>query len=79
MLKLSRALIAALALSVSAPAFADTPVTLRPRIEANGPAITLGDVFVGAGDVAGRAIAPSPSAGQMTSLPADFLAAAERL
>ena len=45
----------------AAAAFAD-PVTLRARVEANGLAITLGDVFEGAGDVAGRAIAPSPPA-----------------
>jgi flagella basal body P-ring formation protein FlgA len=59
----------------SASAFADT-VTLRTRIEANGPAITLGDVFDGAGAVAGRAIAPSPPSGQMTSLSMPLLAAA---
>lgn len=57
-------------------AFADT-VTLRPRIEASGPAVTLGDVFDGAGgDVAGRAIAPAPAPGQVGSLSMPLLAAA---
>jgi flagella basal body P-ring formation protein FlgA len=56
-------------------AFAD-PVTLRARVEANGPAITLGDVFEGAGDVAGRAIAPAPPPGQVTALSTPLLAAA---
>ena len=56
-------------------AFAD-PVTLRPRIESNGPAITLGDVFDGAGAVSNRAIAPSPPAGQITTLSMQVLSAA---
>ena len=57
-------------------AHADT-VTLRPRIEASGPAVTMGDVFVGApATIAGRAIAPSPPAGQMSSISMPVLAAA---
>ncbi len=56
-------------------AFADT-VTLRTRIEASGPAITLGDVFDGAGAVANRAIAPSPPAGQISTLSVPLLSAA---
>jgi flagellar basal body P-ring formation protein FlgA len=56
-------------------AFAD-PVTLRTRIEASGRAITLGDVFDGAGDVAGRAIAPAPPPGQVTTLQMVVLSAA---
>ncbi len=63
-----------LLLSASA-AFAD-PVTLRARIEASGPAVTLGDVFEGAGDVAGRAIAPAPPPGQIASLSMPLLSAA---
>jgi hypothetical protein len=60
----------------SAAAFAD-PVTLRTRIEANGPAITMGDVFDGApANIAARAIAPSPPAGQITSIAMPVLAAA---
>lgn len=55
-------------------AFAD-PVTLRPRIEANGPSITLGDVFNGAGAVSSRTIAPSPPAGQISMLSMDLLSA----
>ncbi|HVY83933.1 MAG TPA: flagella basal body P-ring formation protein FlgA [Caulobacterales bacterium] len=60
----------------AAPAFADTTVTLKPRIESTGAAITLGDVFNGAGDVASRPIAPAPAAGQVTTLSAEFVAAA---
>jgi len=60
----------------AAAAHADT-VTLRPRIEANGPAVTMGDVFVGApANIAGRAISPSPPAGQMSSISMPVLAAA---
>jgi flagellar basal body P-ring formation protein FlgA len=59
----------------AATAFAD-PVTLRTRVEASGPAITLGDLFQGAGDVSGRAIAPSPPAGQVTTLSVPLLSAA---
>lgn len=56
-------------------AFAD-PVTLRARVEANGPAITLGDVFDGAGAVANRAISPAPPPGQVSTLSIPVLAAA---
>ena len=66
----------AVMLGWSAPAFADTAVTLKPRVEATGDAITLGDVFVGAGDVANRPIAPAPAAGQITTLSVSFLATA---
>lgn len=55
-------------------AFAD-PVQLRTRVEASGPAITLGNVFDGAGEAAGRAIAPAPPPGQVSTLSAQFLAA----
>jgi hypothetical protein len=52
-------------------------VTLRPRIEANGPAITMGDVFEGApANVASRALAPSPPPGQIASLSMPVLSAA---
>lgn len=57
-------------------AFAET-VTLRPRIEASGQAVTMGDVFEGApADIAGRAIAPAPAAGQVGALSIPVLAAA---
>jgi flagella basal body P-ring formation protein FlgA len=56
-------------------AFADT-VTLRNRIEANGAMVTLGDVFEGAGALAGRPIAPAPPAGQIGALPMAVLTAA---
>ncbi len=59
----------------AATAFADT-VTLRTRIEATGPAITLGDVFDGApAAVASRAISPSPPAGQVSTLSVPLLSA----
>jgi hypothetical protein len=42
-----------------------------------GPAVTMGDVFEGApASVAGRAIAPSPPAGQVASLSMPVLSAA---
>ena len=61
--------------AAASPAHAD-PVTLRARIEASGPAITLGDVFDGAGAASGRAIAPAPPPGQVTTLSAALLSAA---
>lgn len=68
--------LACLYLAVSASvAFAD-PVMLRSRVEAHGPAITLGDLFDGAGDAAPRAIAPAPAPGQISSLPIMLVSAA---
>lgn len=52
------------------------PVTLRARVEASGPAVTLGDVFDGAGAVSGRAISPAPPPGQVSTLSIPVLAAA---
>jgi flagellar basal body P-ring formation protein FlgA len=58
-----------------AQAFAE-PVTLRSRVEASGPAVTMGDVFNGApADVARRAIAPAPPAGQISTISMAVLAA----
>ncbi|MEQ1491403.1 MAG: flagellar basal body P-ring formation chaperone FlgA [Terricaulis sp.] len=52
-------------------------VTLRPRIEASGPAVTMGDVFNGvSSDIAGRALAPAPPAGQVGSLQMSVVSAA---
>jgi flagella basal body P-ring formation protein FlgA len=52
-------------------------VTLRPRIEASGAAITMGDVFEGApANIAARALAPSPPPGQIASLSMPVLSAA---
>jgi hypothetical protein len=62
-------------LACSGAAFAN-PVTLRARVEASGPAITLGDVFDGAGDVGARAIAPAPAPGQVSTLSVALLSAA---
>jgi flagella basal body P-ring formation protein FlgA len=50
--------------------------SLRPRIEASGPAVTLGDVFENAGPMAGRAVATAPAPGGRSTLSARFLAAA---
>jgi flagella basal body P-ring formation protein FlgA len=63
-------------LAVSAGLAHAQPVSLRPRIEASGQAITLGDIFDGAGEVANRAIAPAPPAGQVSTLSAQLLMAA---
>ncbi|HEX8900785.1 flagellar basal body P-ring formation chaperone FlgA [Vitreimonas sp.] len=69
-------LFACLYLVFASVAFAE-PVTLRARIEASGPAVTMGDVFEGApADVAGRAIAPSPPSGQMSTINMPVLQAA---
>ncbi|HVZ99068.1 MAG TPA: flagella basal body P-ring formation protein FlgA [Caulobacterales bacterium] len=70
------ALIFSFIAGLALPAFADTPVTLKSRIEVTGAAITLGDVFNDAGQAAARPIAPAPAAGQVTTLSADFVAAA---
>ncbi|MFT3727326.1 MAG: flagella basal body P-ring formation protein FlgA [Terricaulis sp.] len=58
---------ACLTIAAVGAANADT-VTLRSRVEASGPSITLGDLFVGAGSLSGRAIGPAPAAGQVTTL-----------
>ncbi|MEZ5995117.1 MAG: flagellar basal body P-ring formation chaperone FlgA [Hyphomonadaceae bacterium] len=64
------------ALAAASVAEAQT-VTLRPRIEASGPAVTMGDVFDGApANIAGRALAPAPPAGQVSSLSMPVLSAA---
>ena len=69
-------LIACLYLMFASVAFAET-VTLRSRIEAAGPAVTMGDVFDGApADVARRAIAPSPPSGQVSTINISVLQAA---
>lgn len=68
-------LVFCIALSAPVAAHADT-VTLRPRVEASGPAVTLGDVFDGAGEIGARAIAPAPPPGQTSTLSVALLAAA---
>ena len=51
-------------------------VSLRPRIEASGSAVTMGDVFEGVpSNIAGRALAPAPQPGQIGSLQMSVLAA----
>lgn len=52
-------------------------VTLRPRIEANSSAVTMGDVFDGVpSEIAGRALSPAPAPGQVGSLQMPMLQAA---
>ena len=73
-------MLACFALSIlaffSAAAYADT-VSLRARIEASGPAITMGDVFDGApANIPARPIAPAPPPGQVTTLSNPVLSAA---
>ncbi|MDX2234618.1 MAG: flagella basal body P-ring formation protein FlgA [Hyphomonadaceae bacterium] len=51
-------------------------VTLRPRVEAQGAALTLGDLFAEAGPMAGRAVAPAPGAGRTATFSARFVRAA---
>lgn len=52
------------------------PVELKSLIQCSGPAVTLGDVFVDAGDMSGRAVAPAPAPGARATFSARFLAAA---
>jgi flagella basal body P-ring formation protein FlgA len=70
---LAAALFAIVALA-SDPAHAQA--VLRDNVTASGPAVTLGDFFQNAGDVAGRAVAPAPRPGQVTAFPARFVEAA---
>lgn len=53
-------------------------VSLRSDIESLGAAITLNDVFEGAGDAGARAIAPAPRPGRSAQLSAPFVQAAAR-
>lgn len=68
--------IAAAAWLCASVAAAATPVTLRPTPMASGAAVTLGDLFEGAGAAAGEPIAPAPPLGQTAPLSARFVAAA---
>jgi flagella basal body P-ring formation protein FlgA len=52
------------------------PVELKSLIQCSGPAVTLGDVFVDAGDMSGRAVAPAPAPGSRATFSARFLSAA---
>jgi flagella basal body P-ring formation protein FlgA len=52
------------------------PVELKSQIECTGPAVTLGDIFVDAGEMSGRAVAPAPGPGARATFSARFLAAA---
>ncbi|MEJ0023022.1 MAG: flagellar basal body P-ring formation chaperone FlgA [Alphaproteobacteria bacterium] len=52
------------------------PVELKAHIQCAGPAVTLGDVFMDAGEMSGRAVAPAPAPGARATFSARFLAAA---
>jgi hypothetical protein len=52
------------------------PVELKRDIQASGPAVTLGDIFMGAGAVGARAVTPAPKVGQCVATPASFISAA---
>jgi flagella basal body P-ring formation protein FlgA len=66
------------AAALLAGAAAAQPVTLRDSVEAKGAGITLGDLFVEAGDAAGRAVAPAPAPGKTAKLSATFVVAAAK-
>lgn len=65
-------------LALAGAAFADEPVTLRDNIVVSGPAITLGDVFEGAGDASERAVALSPAPGASQAYRPAYFADAAR-
>jgi flagella basal body P-ring formation protein FlgA len=62
------ALVLTLIAATAAPslAFGGETITLRPQITVEGEQITLGDIFMGAGDKADQVIAPSPAPGKAT-------------
>ena len=59
--------------ALSTAAFAD-PAVLRDRVEAQSGALTLGDLFVNAGEAAATVIAPAPAPGAQAALSAAFVA-----
>jgi flagellar basal body P-ring formation protein FlgA len=74
---LLRTALAAAALALAMPGVAMAQqVTLRSAVEAQGAALTLGDLFADAGPVAGRAVAPAPGAGRTAPFSARFVQAA---
>jgi flagella basal body P-ring formation protein FlgA len=66
----------ALAWSAATAAFADAQVVLRERVEARSGAVTLGDMFDGAGAASGLAVAPAPAPGMRAEVSASFVSAA---
>jgi flagella basal body P-ring formation protein FlgA len=59
-------------------AHAGPGLTLRNDVESIGPAVTLDDVFEGAGQAGARAIAPAPRPGRTVQLSPAFVQAAAR-
>lgn len=62
------ALVLTLIVAIAAPSlvFGAESITLRPQITVEGEQITLGDIFMGSGDLADQVIAPSPAPGKTT-------------
>lgn len=67
----------AFVLSLTAPAAAEE-VSLRPQVEAQGPFVTLGDLFEHAGAAAATEVAPAPEPGARGLLSVAAIAAAAR-
>lgn len=70
---LLRIVLAAALASLAAGFIATHPASaadLRPRVEIDGAIVTLGDLFDGAGDLAGRAVFRAPELGVTGALPA---------
>lgn len=70
---LLRIVLAAALATLAAGFIATHPVSaadLRPRIEIDGAIVTLGDLFSGAGELAGRAVFRAPELGVTGALPA---------
>lgn len=54
------------------------PVELKRDLQASGPAVTLGDLFLGTGVKGGVAVARAPAPGQKVTLSAGLIAAAAK-
>ena len=64
---------AAVAMATNAAA---QDVTLRTSIETAGTAVTLGDLFIDAGPMSGRAVGPAPTPGRTATFSPRFVQAA---
>jgi flagella basal body P-ring formation protein FlgA len=68
----------ALGLAWAAFAWAGEPPALRAAISAEGPMVTLGDLFENAGAVASKPIAPAPGPGRTATFSVRFIETAAR-